>query len=45
MGLYHQFHAAVTFGNSIPFIQVQVYKFHTITQSPCLEGFDGDHFI
>lgn len=45
MGLYHNFKAAVTLANLIPFIQIQVYKFETIMQSPCYEGFDENHFF
>ena len=45
MGLYHQFQAAVTFMNLIPFIQIHVHKLGTIMQSLCWGGFDEGHFL
>ena len=44
MGLYYHFPAAITFTKLFPFIQIGLYKFETIMQIPCLEGFDENHF-
>ena len=43
--MYHHFQTPTIFANLIPFIYIRGYKFETIIQNPCLEGFDQDHFV
>ena len=45
MSLYHQFQTTITFANLIPLLQTYIYKFETIIQNSCSEGYDEDNFV